>query len=182
MINGSQEQTNNAVVEKYCYNDLKSNCDVYGALYQWDEMMQYTITEGVQGVCPNGWHIPSHDELTDLERSVCVLSGSTDCEIKFPKDNSTFGERGTSEGTILKASASNVNPWNGTDDFGFSALPAGTVSSGAFYYITSAFRFWSSSIINESRSWGRGLNSPASGVLRYDYLMTSGFSVRCLKN
>ncbi|NVN96881.1 hypothetical protein HXX01_01400, partial [Candidatus Nomurabacteria bacterium] len=41
-INGSQNQTNDNQIEKYCYNDLESNCDIYGGLYQWNEMMQYS--------------------------------------------------------------------------------------------------------------------------------------------
>jgi len=44
MINGSQNQTNNSTIEKYCYDNDPANCDEYGGLYQWDEMMQYTTT------------------------------------------------------------------------------------------------------------------------------------------
>ncbi|MCX6266050.1 MAG: hypothetical protein NTW16_01645, partial [Bacteroidetes bacterium] len=63
-IDGSQGQTNNAVVEKYCYDDIESNCSLYGALYLWNEMMQYTTSEGVQGICPIDWHIPTDVEWT----------------------------------------------------------------------------------------------------------------------
>lgn len=38
-INGNTNSTNNGIIEKYCYNDLETNCNVYGGLYQWDEMM-----------------------------------------------------------------------------------------------------------------------------------------------
>ena len=40
-INGNTGQSNNSVPEKYCYSDLVSNCNVYGGLYQWGEMVQY---------------------------------------------------------------------------------------------------------------------------------------------
>ncbi|MBK6964411.1 MAG: hypothetical protein IPH20_10880 [Bacteroidales bacterium] len=40
-INGNWTQTNNNIFEKYCYANLESNCDEYGGLYQWNEMMQY---------------------------------------------------------------------------------------------------------------------------------------------
>ncbi|MCK5838660.1 MAG: hypothetical protein KAG99_02370, partial [Bacteroidales bacterium] len=60
-IDGVDEQTDNPTLEKYCYNDLESNCDIYGGLYQWNEMMQYVTTEGAQGICPSGWHIPTDE-------------------------------------------------------------------------------------------------------------------------
>src|ERR1035438_4575700 len=40
-INGSNDQKNNGIIEKYCYNDDTANCTKYGGLYQWDEVMQY---------------------------------------------------------------------------------------------------------------------------------------------
>ena len=67
MITGVTTQTNNATLEKYCYNNLESNCIAYGALYQWDEAMQYVTTERAQGICPTGSHIPSDSEWTTLE-------------------------------------------------------------------------------------------------------------------
>ena len=65
-INGSQEMSNNGIIEKYCYDDNPSNCDVYGGLYQWREMMQYTTSEGTKGICPDGWHIPMDNEWYSL--------------------------------------------------------------------------------------------------------------------
>jgi len=50
-IDGSQEQTDEGSIEKYCYGDNEANCNEYGGLYQWDEMMQYVTQEGVQGIC-----------------------------------------------------------------------------------------------------------------------------------
>ena len=66
-INGSDEQSNNGTIEKYCYNNDAANCAVYGGLYQWDELMNYLTSSnatpsGRQGICPDGWHIPSEAE------------------------------------------------------------------------------------------------------------------------
>ncbi len=61
-IDGMYNQTNNSIIEKYCYNDLESNCDSLGGLYQWNELMEYTTEEGTQGICPDGWHVPSDME------------------------------------------------------------------------------------------------------------------------
>jgi uncharacterized protein (TIGR02145 family) len=71
-INGNQEQTNNGganVVEKYCYNDDEANCTLNdnGGLYRWNEAMNYSTTEGAQGICPAGSHVPTDVEWTTLE-------------------------------------------------------------------------------------------------------------------
>ena len=40
-IDGILDQTNNTIMEKYCYDNLEANCKTYGGLYQWNEAMQY---------------------------------------------------------------------------------------------------------------------------------------------
>ena len=66
-IDGSQDQTNNLVIEKYCYNNDEANCNVYGGLYQWNELMNYAPSSDANpsscpGICPTGWHFPSDAE------------------------------------------------------------------------------------------------------------------------
>ena len=76
MIPGANTMGNNEEIEKYCYNNDESNCDIYGGLYQWNEMMQYTTTPGVQGICPTGlaftdrWRV---DNISCLFRMVKAL-------------------------------------------------------------------------------------------------------------
>ena len=91
-IDGSEDQTNNASIEKYCYDNNDSNCDTYGGLYQWDEMMEYGATSGAQGICPTGWHVPADDEWCTLENY--VDAGTISC--------SETGWRGTDVGGNLK--------------------------------------------------------------------------------
>ena len=104
-INVATAQSNNGTIEKYCYSDTAGNCTSNnpnqpdGGLYQWNEAMQYSTTPGARGICPSGWHIPTHDQLTTMERNICT-SGS--CATDFPFDTSTTGYRGTNEGTKLK--------------------------------------------------------------------------------
>ncbi|MBI9034441.1 MAG: PKD domain-containing protein [Bacteroidales bacterium] len=59
-------QANNQTVEKYCLNDNETNCDTYGGLYEWDEMMGHSTQFPNQGICPDGWHIPSEQEWNQL--------------------------------------------------------------------------------------------------------------------
>ena len=59
-IDGSRKQTDNAILEKYCYGDNEANCDIYGGLYQWNEMMQYVTNQGARNLpgwmaFTNGW-------------------------------------------------------------------------------------------------------------------------------
>ena len=73
-INIISEQTDNGVLEKYCYNNDVANCEVYGGLYQWQESMQYSSQQAVQGICPLGWHIPTDEEFIIL----CDYLGGND--------------------------------------------------------------------------------------------------------
>ncbi|MDP4267247.1 MAG: FISUMP domain-containing protein [Bacteroidota bacterium] len=55
----------------WCYNNSNANCSIYGRLYDWNTLIQggttsNNIPSGVQGICPNGWHIPSNSEWNIL--------------------------------------------------------------------------------------------------------------------
>jgi len=73
MISGSVNQANNGILEKYCFNNDPANCEIYGGLYSWYEMMAYSNVTLLQGICPLGWHIPSYSEWDTL---VSFLGGS----------------------------------------------------------------------------------------------------------
>ncbi len=173
-VNAATTQTNNGTTEKYCYDDTASNCtDNHpkrpdGGLYQWNEAMQYSTTEGAQGICPSGWHIPTHDEFTSLERTVCT---SSSCATDFPYDTTTTGARGTDEGTKLKPNGTSL--WEGNLT-GNSFGPGFSDRSFEGYY-------WSSSQ-NGTSGRVRQLSSGSLQVIRGSVLKTIGFSVRCIKD
>lgn len=89
------ENLNYRTRDSYCYEDKISNCDKYGRLYTWDA----AIT-----ACPSGWHLPTHAEWETLVTAVGGESGA---------------------GTKLKSTSGWLKDGNGSDSFGFSALPAG---------------------------------------------------------
>jgi hypothetical protein len=66
VIASSSMQRDNCVVEKYCLNDNAANCSSQGGLYQWDEVMQFDVAPGIQGLCPPAWHVPTETEWTTL--------------------------------------------------------------------------------------------------------------------
>ena len=168
-INGSSEQTNNSTIEKYCYNDLESNCDIYGGLYLWDEAMQYSTTEGVQAICPTGWHIPTDAEWT----TVTTFLGGEDVAGGKMKSTGTIGV-----GTGLWSSPNT----GATNESGFTAVPAGCSYYGAFYNVGTTGYWWSSTVLDTEYAWSRYTNYYYSSVGRDPNLKWIGESVRCLRN
>ncbi|MFC2098058.1 FISUMP domain-containing protein, partial [Bacteroidota bacterium] len=57
---------NNGIIEKYCYDNDVANCELYGGLYDWNEMMKYDSIPGARGICPEGWHLPTLEEWDEI--------------------------------------------------------------------------------------------------------------------
>ncbi|MCF8344813.1 MAG: hypothetical protein K9H13_09280 [Bacteroidales bacterium] len=175
-IDGTSGQTNNGIIEKYCYDDEQDSCDVYGGLYQWDEMMQYTSAQGTQGICPSGWHIPTDEEWKRLEGHVDSQYGIGDPEW----DNG--GYRGFDAGEKLKSTNGWHSGGNGSDAYGFAALPGGWRRfDGLIIYVEYYASFWSSTG-SGGGAYNRFLNYDNDEVYRENYDQEYGFSVRCLKD
>jgi uncharacterized protein (TIGR02145 family) len=136
-----------------CYNNDTANCDTYGRLYTWTMAMDLPAgynnelidVENSQGICPDGWHVPSNDDWNALMvfiHSDKGPSGST----------SQSSVISTHAGKHLKA----MNGWNdysstisgnGLDTYGFSALPGGyRLSSNSLNGIGNESYWWSSSL------------------------------------
>jgi uncharacterized protein (TIGR02145 family) len=169
-IDGSQNQTNNQVIEKYCYDNMESNCDIYGGLYQWNEAMQYYTTEGVQGICPAGWHLPTDGEW-------CILTQCIDPTV----DCGSWDYSGTDGGSKMKSTVGWYYNGNGTNTSGFTAFP------GGYRYNDESFEgrligaiFWSSTRYTLGWAFFRGLSSITPGVSRGSADPTQGLPVRCV--
>jgi uncharacterized protein (TIGR02145 family) len=65
-IDHTQQSSDNDTIEKYCFLNAEENCDQFGGLYQWDELMQYSTNHNGQGLCPDGWHIPTLEDYVVL--------------------------------------------------------------------------------------------------------------------
>jgi uncharacterized protein (TIGR02145 family) len=177
MIPGTKAMSNNSVIEKYCYNNKQDSCTKYGGLYQWNEMMQYTSQQGVQGICPSGWHLPTDEEWKVLEGAVDSQYGIGDPEWD------DGGNRGTDAGTNLKSISGWHNEGNGVDLFGFSGLSGGyRYGNGYFYNIGFYGDWWASTEYDSSDAWFRYLIYYYPEVLRYGRSKGGGFSVRCLRD
>jgi uncharacterized protein (TIGR02145 family) len=166
MILSGNNQKNNGVIEKYCYNNDSTNCTTYGGLYQWDEMMQFVTTESTKGICPCNWHVPSENEWQTLELSL----GMTASEVaRYNVDM----DRGTTEGTALKVVVSS----------GFNAFLSGMGTPYGFYNLGVFEYTYTSSVYNTNYAWRRCLRTGYSTIGRWNtFYKTYAFSVRCVKN
>ena len=177
MIQGDEEMTDNGIMEKYCYNNQPGYCNTYGGLYQWNEMMQYTIQHGVQGICPPGWHLPTHEENKVLEGAVDSLYG-----IGHPEWDQSETWRGFDAGANLKT----TNYWlyfSGTDKFGLSVRPNGIRDvDGTFYFLGEAGG-WCTSVETVSGAWSHGAAVWSYGEAgQWTDPKEIGDGVRCLRD
>jgi uncharacterized protein (TIGR02145 family) len=154
-------------------NDI-NNGNIYGRLYNY-----YAVNDS-RGLCPSGWHVPSHYEWTTLERTVCT---SITCNNDFPYDYGTQGYRGTDEAGKLKETG--TAHWTGpnteaTNCSGFLLLPGGVrdtaAGPGSFTEINVCTYLWSSD------GWYRAMCYFSSMISRFNHNSGRfhGLSVRCV--
>jgi len=158
-------------------SEIQANCAKYGRLYSWATAMgldascnSKTCSGQIQpkhkGVCPSGWHIPSKEEWSTLENFVGL--GDTGYKLKT---TSGWQEFSSGQG-------------NGTDNYGFAALPSGRGStSGNFNSINYGSYWWSTMEKDAGYSYYRYLDSGLTGLggpgsFDKGYL----FSIRCIQD
>jgi uncharacterized protein (TIGR02145 family) len=170
MIPGSNEMTNNSIIEKYCFENNTANCDTYGGLYQWNEMMEYITTSGVQGICPANWHLPTDAEWTVL---TTFLGGE-----------SIAGGKMKATGTLEAGTGLWWDPNTGaTNESSFTALPGGyRFSYGLFYNVHNYTYFWSSTEVDSNSAGGRYLGSFFAVVITFNPNKYYGLSSRCVQD
>jgi uncharacterized protein (TIGR02145 family) len=124
-----------------------------------------------RGICPSGWFTPSDDDWKELESHL----GMTFLEVDDD------GWRGTDEGGQLKSSAQDSPAWDGLNEVGFGALPAGYRASfnGTYYDTDVRGYFWTSSAY-ASLSWFRMLESDHDQIRRTWSGREAGMSIRCI--
>ena len=165
----------------WCYDNDAANCAKYGRLYTWAAAMDSAgiipgnsangcgygkycnLGEGkVRGVCPEGWHLPGIVEWVTL------------------RDAAVGGQIA---GIMLKSTEgwNNNRNGNGTDNFGFSALPAGYRYYAGFDRVGDRAYFWRSTEYDSDDADIMDLDYSSDRVYVY-YDKNLGFSVRCLRD
>ena len=173
----------------WCFNDSAEYCTKYGRLYTWSAAMDSsgilpgnaangcgydTIcspTYPVRGVCPEGWHLPDSTEWFTLFTAV------------GGKATAGMVLRSTEGWNDIIDNNGNKYDSNGSDNFGFSALPVGRVRASWLYDNEGIHaNFWSST---EYKSRGANIVCLNRGI---DYahwfteIKDEGYSVRCVKD
>ncbi len=178
-INKEIPQTDNGIMERYCLYDELDNCDKYGGLYTWNEMMGYATQNGTQGICPDGWHVATLEEFK-------ILEGSADSyyPVGDPEWDLYWTNRGTDVGRNLKTNKGWTNEGHGIDLFGFSALPAGQWDGDSFFgWEGRAANFWTSTEFYVPQcGWYINMFTGSDQDALSNHFKKWGFSVRCIKD
>ena len=170
------------VVEKYCYNDDEWYCDNgFGGLYTWSEAMglpkacdtlfvdssaacrdsfvppggrieKFGWYVHRQGICPEGWHVMNYVEWLKFS-GISVLA--------------------------LKSSIAWLD-WVGDNDYGFAALPVGYLKDGEYDLFGKFSFFWEPQEFNNvgAKSHHIAERRHDEGNIRKDYAA----SVRCVED
>jgi len=137
----------------WCYNNDNSNCNKYGRLYDWNT---------AKGICPSGWYLPSSEDWGYLTSVTNLINMNT----------------GKLAGEKLKAQ----NGWNGTNDYGFSALPGGIRRYYGFNGIGNNGTWWAAiTSWNIIDAWNMD-NDHSFGITGPHSSDRVGYSVRCVKD
>jgi uncharacterized protein (TIGR02145 family) len=142
------------------------NYSTYGTLYNWPAAMT---------ACPTGWHLPTDAEWDQLAQFISDKLGPY-----------------TNEGTLWQKVGGHLKStygWpvgcNGTDDFGFSALPGGgRMPWGAFGYFGNIGYWWGFTVGDSPNAWIRFIRWDGSELHRRgnDVYKDNGYSIRCVKD
>ena len=144
------ENLNFETDSSFCYNDSAEYCAKYGRLYVWTAAMD---------ACPSGWHLP---DLAEWKTLLAAVGGDSVAGAKL-KSTSGWNSNG-----------------NGTDDFGFTVLPAGGRSSKDF--VGEAAAFWTSEWYGEYDDYAYGIRLYTDTIVRkFNSRKYIGSSVRCVK-
>jgi uncharacterized protein (TIGR02145 family) len=143
MISSTQNQRDNCLPERY----LNST-----SFYQWDELMLYDDTQGLQGLCPPGWHVPTEGDWNILFAN-WAGNGFAGAPLKYS---------GYSRFNALLTGANHINVQWDFQNF--------------------AVFFWSSTAHGPYKAWAHGMNDYDPSVSLYPSLRSNAFSVRCLKD
>lgn len=161
-------------IMRNCYNNEEKNCESDGGLYDWNTAMNGSIIEGSQGICPNGWHIPTVSDWQAIERGlptkVVYVPAYTDCvDIKW------------SWNYCSPEQMEEKNKIQYTDYSKFDIIFAGFKHS-LYSNRNSDVFFWASTKGNNS--WSQRIDKTfyMNTELRDVYPKSHSLSIRCIKN
>ena len=168
-IDSTSFQSDNKKIERFCYDNDTTNCDRYGGLYQWAEMMAFNdscntkscahlIQEDHQGICPKGWRLMAYDDYKFVAQSENVIHNS-------------YEDMRTQNG------------FNGYNATGFSLVPTGYIWWNSFQSLQQG-TYWhypAESVKFDANLYSKGGYAGLSGggLNEQNTKKRYGLSVRC---
>lgn len=191
-----------AISKAFCFYDTIGtgyelyNTEIFGGLYTWaaatNNQSSETNPSNLQGICPDGWHMPSDEEWTQLERFIA--------ENGYAYDNTQYDGSETNDEARLKIAKAMATDWGwqhstiegsiGNNDYelkrnstNFSIVPAGqNIRNGNYIGIGRSTGFWTASNYNYSQAKQRIFQSSVLYVLSSTVLKHYASSIRCVKD
>lgn len=162
--------------DPYYYVNPNLDAIKYGYYYNW---------KAAVNACPDGWHLPSDQEWTDLTDSVGKYSNynpvTPNYDTFYVAKALASAEGWTDYQSGNSYAVGNNQSNNNSTHFG--ALPAGLFGEDSFYNVGNRAYFWSlSEYMMDGYAWNRLLLYNDDQMYRGNYLKFYGFSVRCLRD
>lgn len=153
------------------YNNFAVNGNKFGHLYNW-----YAVSDP-RNLAPEGWHVPTNAEWTELENYLIANGGNWDGTLSGNKIAKSMAA--TTDWNISTALGAIGNDLTINNRSGFSALPGGYYGDdGVFYQFGNCCHFWSSSTVTTCHRLYYYKNDLIIG----SSLKAAGYSVRCVKD
>ncbi len=172
------------VVHWYYPDNSAANKLTYGLLYNWKAVRRNSGASaenpsGVQGICPDGWHVPSDAEWKQMERYLGMNQYDAE-STGFRGDIAAqlCGNTGWQSSAIANAAGNTAA--EGRNASGFSALPAGCYNDDYSDFDSVAY-FWTVTGNGECCAFKRSLEYDNAGVYRGNGDKSDGYSVRCVR-
>jgi len=155
------ENLNYSTSNSWCYSGSADNCSKYGRLYDWAT---------AKTACPLGWHLPTREEWGELVISAGGIFNTYDTH--------------SMAGKVLKSMSGWSNNNNGTDDFGFSALPGGYYESinGYFQDAGCYGYWWTAKETGTNSAADKRMSCFSDNVYEGSFYKSDRFSVRCVQD
>jgi uncharacterized protein (TIGR02145 family) len=159
-----------------CYENKPDNCQKYGRLYNWETAMK---------ACPSGWKLPSKDEwkpLEDFAGGYQIAGKKLKAKSGWNNYTSCVEEEcyGEDEGCECKKYVNESG--NGTDDYGFSALPSGDGGSDGSFGGSDSGSWWSATENDFGGVYKLWIQNEYTNIFGNFAYKSSLYSVRCIKD
>lgn len=169
-LRSEHDANGNSIDGRYTYNDDPANAATWGCLYTWEAVMNGSTSSnsspsGVQGICPEDWHLPSKAEYEEL---INFLGGVIGTGGKLKETGTTYWDEPNS---------------GATNETLFSARGAGRRGIGGDYlYLKQQNLLWMTTENNSTSAYNLTLYSNQAGAMTHTNNKEMAFSVRCIKD